>query len=125
MASLVLSTDERNNLANQLKTDLNGGSLKIYTSGFGTLIVSIPLANPCGTVNNGVLTLDTTNMNANASNSGTAAAAKMFKSDGSTEVVASADVATSGATINLQNTNINSGQNVSITSATLTVPAGT
>ena len=66
MASFVLATAERTALANQMKTDLNSGYLKIYTAGYAALIVSIPLANPCGTVSNGVLTLDTTNMNANA-----------------------------------------------------------
>jgi hypothetical protein len=124
MASFVLATAERTNLANQIKTDLNGGYLKIYTAGYAQELVSIPLAATCGTVSNGVLTLDTTNMNANAGASGTAAVGRFFKSDGSTQV-ADCDVSTSGATVNLQNTSINSGQNVSITSGTITVPAGT
>lgn len=124
MASFVLDAQERTALANQLKTDLNGGYLKIYTSDGSTLLVTIPLANPCGTVSDGVLTLDCTNTKANASNSGTAAQGKFFKSDDAT-LVATCDVATSGATINLDNTSINSGQEVSITSGTITVPAGT
>jgi hypothetical protein len=124
MASFVLATAERTALADQMKTDLNGGYLKIYTAGYAALIVAIPLANPCGTVSNGVLTLDTTNMNANAVASGTAAVGRFFKSDDAT-AVADCDVGTSGATVNLQNTSINSGQNVSITSGNITVPAGT
>ena len=124
MASFVLATAERSNLADQLKTDLNAGYLKLYTAGYATLLVSIPLANPCGSVTNGVLTLDTTNMNANAGDSGVAAGGRFYKSDDSTPV-ADCDVSTSGATVNLDNTSINSGQNVSITSGTITVPAGT
>ena len=124
MASFVLATAERTNLGNQLKTDLNGGYLKIYTASYASELVSIPLANPSGSVSNGVLTLDCTNANANAGASGVAAVGRFFKSDGTT-AVADCDVSTSGATVNLQNTSINSGQNVSITTGTITVPAGT
>ena len=63
-------------------------------------------------------------MNANAGASGTASGRRFFKSDNTT-AVADCDVGTSGATVNLQNTSINSGQNVSLTSGTITVPAGT
>ena len=126
MASFVLDTQERTALANQLKTDLNTGFVKIYTAAYAKLLVSIPLAAVCGSVSNGVLTLDCTNTNANASagDPDTAAAGRLYKADGST-VVATCDVSTSGATINLQNTSIASGQNVSITSGSITVPAGT
>jgi hypothetical protein len=124
MASFILATAERSNLADQLKTDLNAGYLKLYTAGYATLLVSLPLANPCGSVTDGVLSLDTTNMNANAGNSGVAAVGRFYKLDDLTEV-ADCDVSTSGATVNLDNTSINSGQNVSITSGTITVPAGT
>ena len=124
MASFVLATAERTNLANQIKTDLNSGYVKIYTAAYASLLVSITLAATCGTVTDGVLTLDCGATNANATATGTAAVGRFFKSDGTT-AVADCDVATSGATININNTSINSGQNVSITSGTITVPAGT
>jgi len=124
MASFVLATAERTNLANQIKADLNSGYLKIYTAAYAAVLVSIPLAATSGSVSNGVLTLDCTNTSANAGDSGVAAVGRFFKSDGTT-AVADCDVSTSGATVNLQNTSINSGQNVSITSGTITVPAGT
>jgi hypothetical protein len=127
MPSFVLQTDGLDALADALIAELAGGSLDIYDSGFSTLLVSIPLATPIGTKSGGVITLDTTNMNANAESFGgplTAAEAKLMKSDGTTEV-ARADVGLSGASINLQNTSINDGQNVNITSAQITVPAGT
>jgi len=124
MASFVLQTAERTALAEQLKTDLNSGYIKIYTSGYALLLVSIPLAATCGSVTDGVLTLDCTNTNANASGTGTAAVARMYESN-ETDIVATCDVSTSGATINLDSVSITSGQNVSITSGTITVPAGT
>ena len=66
MASFVLATSERTSLANALKTDLAGGSLKLYTAAYAALLVAIPLAAISGTVANGVLTLDCTNTVANA-----------------------------------------------------------
>jgi hypothetical protein len=124
MASFVLATATRSALAEALKTELAGGSVKIYTAAYAALLVSIPLATPCGSVTDGVLNLDTTNMNANAGDDGVAAVGRFFKSDGTTPV-ADCDVAVSGATINLQNTNIAAPQNVKVTSGTITVPAGT
>ncbi len=125
MASFVLATTERTNLANTLKTDLAGGLLKLYTAAYATLLVSIPLAAIPGTVANGVLTLDCTNMAANAAAAGNAAAGRFFKSDGITQV-ADCDVGASGsgATIQLDNVNIAAGQSVGITSGAITVPAG-
>ena len=126
MPSFVLDAAERSALANVLRTDLAGGFIAIYTAAYTLLLVTIPLANPCGSVADGVLTLDCAAANANAvaGAPSNAAVAKFFKSDGTT-LVATADVAVSGATINLQNISIASGQNVSIASGTITVPAGT
>jgi hypothetical protein len=124
MASFVLQTAALDALDDALMTLLAGGSVDIYTAGFAALLVSIPLASPIGTKSGGVITLDTAAMNADAGDSGDAAVCKFMKSDGTTEV-ARGDVGTSGASINLQNVSINSGQNVSITSGSITVPAGT
>jgi len=132
MASFVLATGERTSLATQLNTDIGGGYLKIYTgtspgpnnTATGTLLVTLNLpAAGSNSVSNGVITLGSITQQ-NAVGSGTAGYGRFLKSDGST-AIADADVATSGASINLVNTSINSGQPVSITSATITVPAGT
>lgn len=126
MASFVLATATRTDLANQMKTDLNTGFIAIYTAAYALLLVTIPLAATCGTVSNGVLTLDCANANANAvaGAPSNAAVGRFFKADGVT-AVADCDVAVSSATINIQNVSIATGQNVGITSGTITVPAGT
>jgi len=131
-ASFVLATATRTALAadsaggggvNEL---VNNGYLKIYSGTYdtGTVLVSLTLpAKGSNSAANGVLTFGTI-ANQNATQSGTAAYFKIFKSDGTTEV-AHGDVSTSGATLNLNTTAIVSGGPVSITSFTITVPAGT
>jgi hypothetical protein len=126
MASFVLPTSERTSLANKLNDDLDAGHLKIYSGAYdsGTVLADLTLpAKANNTVANGVLTFGAITQ-VNASASGTAAYFKLFKADGTTEV-AHGDVGTSGATINLNTTAIVSGGPVSITSAAITVPAGT
>ena len=126
MASFVLPTAERTSLATKLNDDLDAGHLKIYSGAYdsGTLLVDLTLpAKASNTVANGVLTFGAISQ-VNATQTGTAAYFKLFKADGTTEV-AHGDVGTSGATINLNTTSIVNNGPVSITSASLTVPAGT
>ena len=126
MASLVLSTAERTALATQLATDLSAGHLKIYSGAFdsGTLLADLTLPAMSGAnVSNGVLTFPAITQ-VNASQTGTAAYFKLQKADGATEVC-HGDVGTSGATINLNTLSIVINGPVSITSANITVPAGT
>jgi hypothetical protein len=130
-ASFVLATATRTALAadsagggglNQL---LDTGVLKIYSGSYdtGTVLVSLTLpAKASNSAVNGVLTFGAITQQ-NASETGTAAYFKLFKSDGTTEV-AHGDVSTSGATLNLNTTAIVTGGPVSITSFTITVPAG-
>lgn len=126
MASLVLATTERTALATQLATDLSAGHLKIYSGTYntGTLLADLTLPSMSGSnVASGVLTFPAITQ-VNASQSGTAAYFVLQKSDGSTEVC-HGDVSTSGATVNLNTTALVSGGPVAVTSAALTVPAGT
>lgn len=101
------------------------GKMKIYTAGTttcsGTLIVTLPLSSTAAaSASSGVLTFNSITTTA-ASNSGTAACGTITKSD-DTVVVDGLSVSTSGANINLNNTSINSGQNVAISSFTITHP---
>jgi len=126
MASFVLPNAERSSLATKLNDDVDTGYLKIYSGTYdtGTLLVSLPLpAKASNSVVDGVLTFGSITQQ-NATATGTAAYFKLFKTDGTTEV-AHGDVSTSGATINLNTTSIVSGGPVAITSAAITVPAGT
>jgi len=130
-ASFVLATATRTALAadatggggmNEL---VNNGVLKIYSGTYDTggILVSLTLpAKASNNVANGILTFGTI-AQANATATNTAAYFKIFKSDGTTEV-AHGDVNTSGATLNLNTTSIVNGGPVSITSFTITVPAG-
>jgi hypothetical protein len=123
--SCVLVAAAQASLADKLNSDLGGGSIKIYTNNGGTLLATIPLkATTIGTNSNGVITIDCTNTTqASADGTGTATYANLCKSDGTAWI--GVNVSTSGASINLVNTSIAATQTVTITSGTITVPAGT
>lgn len=99
------------------------GFLNIYTAGLGTLLATIPMPNPCGTVSAGVLTfsgMPLTESSANAS--GTAAAATVSTLTGGTGTVqiSGLTVSSTSGDIVLSSTNIVAGQPVTITSASIT-----
>ncbi|SHL80808.1 hypothetical protein SAMN05444389_101451 [Paracoccus solventivorans] len=97
-----------------------GGALQLLDSG-GNVLSSHTLSPTGGTVADGDWTLAFANATAAASGTGTATAARIRNSS-------DADVATgltvgltdSGADVELQNTSINAGQDIIISSATLT-----
>lgn len=96
------------------------GVLQIGTAGMATVLAEITLGDPSGTVSGAVLTLSgfpRSDTSANAT--GTAAAARIRDSSG-TDVITGLTVGTSAADIILDNTSINSGQTVTINSATIT-----
>ena len=99
------------------------GYLNIYTSNGGTLLASIALANPAGTVTSGVLTFSGTPLTeASASASGTATYANVTTASagGGTVVISGLTVSSSAGDIVLSSTSIVSGQPVTITSAAIT-----
>jgi hypothetical protein len=99
------------------------GVLKIYTTGLGTLLSTIPLAAVAGTVTGGVLTFSSMpRTDTSAAASGTAAAAQVFQSDGTTLVIGGLTVSSSAGDIVLSSTNIVAGQPVTITAASITHP---
>ncbi len=96
-----------------------GGKLKIYTSG-AALLVTITLATTSfGAPSTGVATLASTPLSGTASGTGTADNATI--TDDADVVIMSGTLAAFGIT--LDNTSINSGQTVTITSGTHTQPA--
>jgi hypothetical protein len=99
------------------------GFLNIYTTGLGTLLASIALANPAGTVSGGVLSFSGTPLTeASANASGTAAVANVTTaaSGGGTVIISGLTVSSSSGDIVLSSTNIVAGQPVTITSASIT-----
>jgi len=130
--SFVLATVQRTALANDLNTDRNSGVLKIYSgaspgpnaAATGTLLGTFTLpASGSNTVANGVITFGAIS-NVLAVAAGTAGYGRFLKSDGTT-VVGDGNCGTATTTIVLSTTSITNGAVLSITSATMTVPAGT
>lgn len=102
---------------------IDGGSaagyIEIGTAGMSTVLATIPLTDPCGTVSNGVLTFTMPHSDTSADNTGTAAAARIRASN-ATDVVTGLTVGTSGADINLDSVNITAGQTVTLTAGSIT-----
>lgn len=97
------------------------GYIRIGTTAMGSILATIPLQDPCGSVSGDVLTLNTTPAleDTAADNSGTAAAADIRDSNNVT-IVSGLTVGTSGTNIVLDSVSITAGQRVQITSATIT-----
>lgn len=120
---VVYSTTVKNSRLTVVRDAIDAGSaagvLEIGTSGMGTVLATIPLADPCGSVSAGVLTLSTPVSDTNADATGTAAEARIKDSDGTT-IISGLTVGTTGANINLSSVGITAGDTVSITSAAIT-----
>lgn len=100
------------------------GSLQILTAG-GAVLVTFGLSASGGSVANGVWTLAFDNATVAAAASGTATQARIRNSSGvdvitGLTVGVDTGVPANNPDIVIQNTSINSGQNVTMTSATLT-----
>lgn len=122
--SVVYSNTAKTNRMTAVRDTIDAGSgagvLQIGTTGMGTVLAEITLNDPSGTVSGSVLTLSgfpKSDTSANAT--GTAAAARIRDSSGN-DVITGLTVGTSAADIILDNTSINSGQTVTINSASIT-----
>lgn len=117
----TLRTTRMQAVADAIDGDVGPGSLEIGTSGMGTVLAVLPLADPCGTVSSGVLTLDCTPAleDSSANNTGTAAEARIKDNSGDI-IVSGLTVGTSGTHIVLTSTSIVATEPVQITSFTIT-----
>jgi hypothetical protein len=96
------------------------GVLQIGTTGMAQILAEITLADPSATATNGILTFSGfPRSDTSANNTGTAAAARIRDSNG-VDIITGLTVGTSNADIVLDNTSINSGQVITINSATIT-----
>jgi len=138
MANFRVADLTRNQLAQQIQIDVDAGAgagtIKIYDgtqpsdaddslpSGT-TLLAQLTFADPSAPAAvSGVLTFNAITEDSSADATGTATWARIEDSNSNT--VFDCDVGTSGATINLNSVAIVIGGPVSITSFTVTVPAG-
>lgn len=97
------------------------GVLEIGTAGMGTVLATIPLANPAApAASGGVLTFTMPQSDTSADATGTAAAARIRTASGGTDIVTGLTVGTSGTDIVLDSVSISTGQTVTINSATIT-----
>jgi hypothetical protein len=96
--------------------------LEIGTTAMGTVLATINLANPIGTVAGaGVLTLSGTPLSdTSADATGTAAAARIRTATGGTDIITGLTVGLSAADIVLDSLSITTGQTVTLNSATIT-----
>jgi hypothetical protein len=101
------------------RDQVTSGTLLIQTAADATL-ATFTLTNPGGTIAGaGVWTLAFAAGTVSASGTGVAAKA-VIRNSGGTARITGLTVGTSGTDIILDNTSINSGQNVTLTSATIT-----
>lgn len=131
MAINNISTAARNAMCDALVDQVDGGSsngvVQIYTSAFGTLLATCAFsATAFGAASSGVATAASISDDTSADATGTAAVCRISTTnDGSTPVatVWEGTVGTSGADINFNTVSFTSGDTVSITSMTVTMPA--
>jgi hypothetical protein len=120
-ASFVLENAARDVLSDALKAYLDDGVLEILDG--ATLLVTFTIPDQAVMTSvNGLITIGALGPE-NATGTGTADTAKYY-TNAKGALVATGNVATAAATVILDNTSINTGQAVNITSATITVPSG-
>lgn len=121
--AITLNSTLRNNRADQI-TSFAGTSAKIriYTAAYATVLCDV-VCNAtafAAAASGGVLTLNAMTGPGTATGAGTAAIARIYKSDGTTMVIEGLTVGTSGTNIVITNTTIAVNDTVTVTSATIT-----
>ena len=104
--AISLNTTLRNARATAIVTEAGANAkLTVYTAGYAGVLYTSTCAATLGTVSGGVLTFNAVG-NATASGAGTAAIARLFKTDGTTMVIEGLTVGTSGTNIIINNATI-------------------
>jgi len=115
-----LKTTRLTDVITDIDSGPGAGFIEIGTTAFGSILATITLADPCGTVTTDVLTFSSMpRTDSSADNTGTAAVARIKNSSG-TVIVDGLTVSTSGANINLNTVSIVAAAAVEITSGTIT-----
>jgi hypothetical protein len=104
---------------NQIDAGSGAGKLEIGTAGMATVLATITLDDPAGSVTSGVLTLTMPQSDSSADDTGTAAAARIRDSDDN-DVITGLTVGTGSEDVVLDSVSITAGQTVTISSATIT-----
>ena len=129
--ALAYNVTLRNNMLDEITTRADGGTgaalLRIYdgvrpaTGGAATTLLAQLTCNAtfAGAAATAVLTLNAITADTSANATGTASWFRIVQSDGTTHVL-DGDVGTTGSDLNLNSTSITAGQEVSVTSFTIT-----
>ena len=132
--ALQFSTTYRNALLDQLATTLGGSEvLKIWTGSVpsncaaadsGTKVVEFDLAasGDWNAASAGAKTLASLPLSANAANTGTAGYFRFYDNGGNCHMQGTVTATGGGGDMTLDNTSVNSGQQVNVTGFTLTAP---
>lgn len=117
------STTVKNSRMTVVRDAIDGGpasgTLEVCTTGYTTVLATVTMDDPCGSVSSGVLSFSALPISTTASNSGTAALAR-FKDSTGTVVCDGLTVGTSGTNVIVSTTTFTSGQSVDLTAATIT-----
>ena len=118
--STAVKTARMNAVVAQIDGGTGAGKLEIGTSGMGTVLATITLNDPCGTVSGAVLTLSGfPKSDTSADATGTAASARIRDSNNA-DIITGLTVGLSGTDIVLDSVSFTTGQTVTINSATIT-----
>jgi hypothetical protein len=120
--AITLAATLRNNRADQITTFAStSAKIRIYTAAYATALVDCICSASAfaAAASGGVLTLNAITAGT-ASAAGTAAIARIYKSDGTTMVIEGLTVGVSASNINITNTTIAISDTVTVTSATIT-----
>lgn len=122
--AVVYHATLKNTRMNDVKTFIDSGgsagSLEIGTAGMATVLAVLPLSYPCGTVSGDTLTLSAITSDSSADNSGTAAEARIKKSDGTVAISGLTAGVGGSYNVNLNSASITAGGQVSVSSGTIT-----
>ena len=113
--AIIYSTAVKTARMTAVRDQLDGGAgpgiIEIGSSAMATVLVTIPLNDPSGTISGNVLTLSGFPKTIAASVAGVAASARLRDSN-NVDIITGLTVGTSGTDIIVDNTNIAVGQNV-------------
>lgn len=126
MAINNIATTVRNAMCDAFVDALDAGAgaglLRVFTAAFATLLAQLTFSDPAfGAASSGAATASAITSDSSADATGTAAVLRLLDSTPTT--VAEGTVGTSGADYNLNTTSITTGDQVSCTSAVITMPA--
>lgn len=118
--AITLNTTLRNARSTAIVTEAGAtAKLTVYTAAYAAVLYTSTCAATLGTVSGGVLTFNAVG-DATATGDGTAAIARLFKTDGTTMVIEGLTVGTSGTNIVITNTTIATDDVITTTSGTIT-----